>query len=646
MKKSALIALLICYCSLIGSVWVSKSVFEQLPHLEDEMAYLYQAKIFARGHAYVEAPLPNRTFWQPFLISYEGKRFGKYPPGWPLLLAIGVLLKTTWAINAWFGMLSVALTYRFAREVFNEQTGVVAAVLLTISPIALLINGTLMGHTSAQFFTLLFLYGAWRLEKGRNWLAWGAVSGMALGMIVASRPLTGAGVAIPLIIYSGLRILIALARTLQSWFATRKSAEGPSKKWLTEADGQIIWWVRLIILYIPLIIATTTAYWAVNELYLKKGESPFWPKWPVLAVGAAIGVYILGWVVFRNPPANPEQNPRWPISFGKTLRPLLMLAVFALAYSSLYPAFNYVVTGDPTKNLYEFIWTYDTVGFGDGHGRNRGAFIEEINLGQGLKASTSAYDGHTWYWAKYYLRKDMTCYSRDLFGWVEQPDNPPESPTAESRNECMVDKAGFSWVLLPFGLFFAWRRRWMWLIALTATFMIFVTMFYWIGAGIYSARYYYEATALLAIISAAGITGVADMLKGLQLRSGVYMLAALAIGLSVISFTPQRLNKLYRYGIIGQDQIRRVERLREDSDEPVLVIAYLPEARLWREVGALMALTSPYLDTEYILARDPDGQYTDDLLERFPGREILIYRDGRFAHYEPPSETVGKQPSD
>ncbi len=623
MRKSALIALLLCYCAMLGSVWVADSVFEKLPHLEDEMAYLYQAKILARGDAYVDVPQPLRSYWQPFLLSEDGKRFGKYPPGWPLLLAVGVKLNMTWAINAWIGMLSVALTYRLAREVFNEQTGVVAAALLTISPIALLINGTLMGHTSAQFFTLVFLYGAWRVEKGQHALGWAALSGMALGMLVASRPLTAAGVAVPLVIYSGVRVLVASIRTIQRAWSKRRSGATTPRQWLADENGQLIWWARLAILYVPLIIATGAAYWAVGELVLKKGGDPFWPKWPVLAMGGAIGIAVMAWVVLREPPAEPVENPRWPVQFGKTLRPLLILAVSTVAYGALYPAFNYVVVGDPSENLYEYVWDYDKIGFGEGHGRNTG--------------------GHSWYWAKYYLRKDTACYSRDLFGWVRQPDNPPDSPTAVSRNDCMVDKAGLSWVLLPLGLFFGWRRRWMWLIALTAGSIIFVTMFYWIGAGVYSARYYFEATALLAIISAIGITGLADMLKGFHLRSGVYMLAALAIGMSLIGYTPERLDRLYRFGIIGQDQIERVDRLRGDDERPVLIIAYLPEIRMWREVGALMAMTSPYLDTEYVLARDPDGSYTADLLERFKDRQVVIYRDGVFAHYEPSQgEAVGK----
>lgn len=608
---------------MLGSVWVAHSVFEKLPHLEDEMAYLYQAKILARGDAYVDVPQPLRSYWQPFVLSQDGKFFGKYPPGWPLLLAVGVKLNMTWAINAWIGMLSVALTYRLAREVFNEQTGVVAAALLTISPIALLINGTLMGHTSAQFFTLVFLYGAWRVEKGQHALGWAAASGMALGMLVASRPLTAAGVAVPLVVYSSVRVLVALIRTIQRAWSKRRSGKTTPRQWLADENGQLIWWARLVILYVPLIVATGAAYWAVGELALKKGDDPFWPKWPVLAMGGAIGLAIMAWVVLREPPAEPELNPRWPVQFGKTLRPLLILAVFTVVYGALYPAFNYAVTGDPKKNLYELWWGYDKIGFGEGHGRNAG--------------------GHSWYWAKYYLRKDTVCYSRDLFGWVKQPDNPPDSPTAVSRNECMVDKAGLSWVLLPLGLFLGWRRRWMWLIALTAGSIIFVTMFYWIGAGVYSARYYYEATALLAIISAIGITGLADMLKGLHLRSGVYMLAVLAIGMSLIGYTPERLDKLYRFGIIGQDQIERVDRLRGDDERPVLIIAYLPEIRMWREVGALMAMTSPYLDTEYVLARDPDGSYTAGLLERFKDRQVVIYRDGVFAHYEPSQgEAVGK----
>ncbi|NDJ86166.1 MAG: hypothetical protein GYB66_09800, partial [Chloroflexi bacterium] len=165
MRRSALIAILAAYLGLAGAFAVMETVFERLPHLEDEIAFIYQARIFAGGRVYIQSPKPARVFWQPFVIdctdaddeefgiNCDGKRFGKYPPGWPLLLAIGFLAELEWVLNPLFFSLTIALTYRLGREVFDERVGVVAAILLAASPIALLHSGSWMSHPSALFFT-------------------------------------------------------------------------------------------------------------------------------------------------------------------------------------------------------------------------------------------------------------------------------------------------------------------------------------------------------------------------------------------------------------------------------------------------------------------------------------------------------------
>src|SRR5262249_14714820 len=147
--KHALIAAALAFFAFFMSALVSQRVFERLPHLEDEMAYLFQAKTYAGGNLVISTPEPRRAYWQPFLIDQGGLRFGKYTPGWPMQLAIGVLLGQDWIINAFFAALTVALVYRLGREIFNSDVGVIAAALTSFSPMALLLDGTLMGHTSA-----------------------------------------------------------------------------------------------------------------------------------------------------------------------------------------------------------------------------------------------------------------------------------------------------------------------------------------------------------------------------------------------------------------------------------------------------------------------------------------------------------------
>ncbi len=244
--KSALIALLLAFFAFFMSATISQTVFARMPHLEDEVAYLFQARSYAGGHLVIPSPEPRRAYWQPFVVDHDGVRFGKYTPGWSLQLALGVLMGQTWVINAFFAALTVALVYRLGREIFNPDVGVIAAALTAFSPMALLLNATLMAHTSALFATTLFLYAYWRIERGKRRLRWGVIAGIALGLLVANRPITGLAVATPLILWSGVRLVQTLiqrkappsptlprlqgraqARSKQQWSQIRQTKNRP-----------------------------------------------------------------------------------------------------------------------------------------------------------------------------------------------------------------------------------------------------------------------------------------------------------------------------------------------------------------------------------------------------------------------------------
>src|SRR5215207_44398 len=115
----ALVALLLVLAAFFMSALVSRTVFDRLPHLEDEVAYLYQARTYAGGNLVIDTPEPRRAFWMPFLLDQNGHRFGKYTPGWSMQLALGVLMGQEWVINAFLAALTVAVVYRLGREIFN-----------------------------------------------------------------------------------------------------------------------------------------------------------------------------------------------------------------------------------------------------------------------------------------------------------------------------------------------------------------------------------------------------------------------------------------------------------------------------------------------------------------------------------------------
>src|SRR5688572_22943905 len=101
-----LVAVAMAFFAFTMSAEVSRTVFERYPHLEDEVAYLFQAQILARGHLVIDSPSPKQAFWEPFVVDHStGTRFGKYSLGWPALLALGVMLGQSWIVNAFLAAL-------------------------------------------------------------------------------------------------------------------------------------------------------------------------------------------------------------------------------------------------------------------------------------------------------------------------------------------------------------------------------------------------------------------------------------------------------------------------------------------------------------------------------------------------------------
>lgn len=563
------LALGLIFFSMVMSAVVSGRVFERLPHLEDEVAYLYQAKMFAGGNLVIDSPEPRRPFWQPFVLDYEGKRFGKYSPGWPALLAAGVWLGEPWVINMFFAGLTVALVYRLGSEIFNRDTGLIAAALTAFSPMALLLNGTLMGHTSALFGVVLFMYAYWRLER-RPALRWGIAAGIALGMVVANRPLTGVAIAVPFVVWSGIRLLRSLRR----------------------------------------------------------GDNTFLP----------------------------------------ILRPLLAIAAVTVVLGASVPYYSYLATGEPTRNLYTLVWEYDTVGFGECCGR----------------ASARGEGGHDLERGVRHMRFDLSLTAADLYGW-QLGAITPEIENQWLNEGDYFPNLGLSWILLPFGLIVAFRRNvvwiglwlalgyawlaffmqyqgaalaaeatpsyiwmvvafvwlvlplfitgqtrartrytWSWLLIAVAIGLILVQLMYWIGSQRYSTRYYFEMLAPLSIISALPLAWLARKLSRRMgdygARAVVYSLVLLALLLGFITYSIPRVSVLRGFNMVTREQIEQVEARRED-DRPVLVLVTGSNVA-WRAYGSLMAVTSPYLDSDIVAAWDYGG-VRDQILARFPDRQVI-----------------------
>lgn len=161
-------------------------VFDKAPHIHDEIAYLFQARIFLTGHFSAPLPCVPEAFDFPHMVNID-RWYSIYPPGFPFLLSIGLLFGAPWLVNPILGALSIFLFYFLGVEIYDRRTGILAASLGALSIWLLLMSATMMSHTASMFFNslaLLFLFRSLRSPTVLN----GLFAGLSIGMAFLVRP--------------------------------------------------------------------------------------------------------------------------------------------------------------------------------------------------------------------------------------------------------------------------------------------------------------------------------------------------------------------------------------------------------------------------------------------------------------------------
>jgi 4-amino-4-deoxy-L-arabinose transferase-like glycosyltransferase len=162
--------------------------YERHPHVPDEIAYLFQARIFATGSLTLPAPLVPEAF-DVYLMNVIGDRwYPVTPPGWPLVLAIGELLGFAWLVNPFLAGLNVLLVYVFLREIYSTGLSRAVIFLLALSPWYLFLGMSFMTHMFSLTCALIAAIGV-ALSRRTGSMVWALAGGFSIGMLSMVRPL-------------------------------------------------------------------------------------------------------------------------------------------------------------------------------------------------------------------------------------------------------------------------------------------------------------------------------------------------------------------------------------------------------------------------------------------------------------------------
>ncbi len=149
-------------------ILVERLAFLDYPLTPDEYAYLYQARILARGEWTVPSHPLHAFFRCAFIAEHDGRLFSIMPVGWSLMLVPGILMGIPWVISPLCTALGVVLTYQVGRSIYGHRAGLLAATLMAVSPFVVFHSGTYLPHQANLVAFMAFLLIFIRLERGET----------------------------------------------------------------------------------------------------------------------------------------------------------------------------------------------------------------------------------------------------------------------------------------------------------------------------------------------------------------------------------------------------------------------------------------------------------------------------------------------
>ena len=189
-------AMLIFVVAFSVFAFIASAGFNRIPHITDEAAYLFQARIYAEGHLWAPPP-PVAGFFDHYHLMIEGQRwFSKYPPLFSLVLALGVLSGWPWLINPLLGAMLAGTLYLIAQRLFTFRIALIASIFFIASPLHMFMSATMMAHTLTALCLWQMIYHALAGMQNGNPARF-AAAGAFWAAAFMTRPFTAAVVLLP-----------------------------------------------------------------------------------------------------------------------------------------------------------------------------------------------------------------------------------------------------------------------------------------------------------------------------------------------------------------------------------------------------------------------------------------------------------------
>jgi len=206
--------------SLVALLAFAYFVLDHMPHVQDEIAIVFQAKNLAAGRLYAKVPPMIEAFDAEFVAPDGDRWYSIFLPGPSFLMVPGVWLGATWLINPLLSLAAVPLLYLLAKPLFGERIARWTVLLAVLSPFWFLTFVSQMSHPGCLTAMLVFAICLVKATRptGRWYHAAGA--GLAMAGALWFRPYTPLALAVPWLGYGLVKSLRRRASPrMIPWFA-------------------------------------------------------------------------------------------------------------------------------------------------------------------------------------------------------------------------------------------------------------------------------------------------------------------------------------------------------------------------------------------------------------------------------------------
>ncbi|KAB1194081.1 hypothetical protein GJR96_11830 [Haloferax sp. MBLA0076] len=198
--------------------WLAVDLFPFHSVNDDEGVYLTQAAMLLDGKVFLY-PGALADAVRPWFFVVEAttsapggvQMYSKYSPVVPAMFALGLAVGLPNLVLGAVAAANAGLVYTLTADVFDRETGVVAAALLVLSPLFLLTSATFLAYAPATMLNLAFAVCYVRAAR-RDSSGYAVVAGALVGLAFFARPYTAVLFALPFIAHS----LWALASAWQA----------------------------------------------------------------------------------------------------------------------------------------------------------------------------------------------------------------------------------------------------------------------------------------------------------------------------------------------------------------------------------------------------------------------------------------------